>query len=73
MADVGHPLQLGLFRRGNPLRGQKKNRSLAEKLEAARETWAALGSFASLRMTLLNTLLRKTPVVEKAHVDATSQ
>jgi hypothetical protein len=52
MADVGHPLQLGLFRRGNPLRGQKKNRSLAEKLEAARETWAALGSFASLWMTL---------------------
>jgi len=33
--------------------GAKENRLLAEKLEAAREIWAALGSFASLKMTLL--------------------
>jgi len=30
----------------------KENRSLAEKLEAARETWTVLGSFTSFRMTL---------------------
>jgi hypothetical protein len=34
-------------------RAQKKSRSLAEKLEAVREVWAVLGSFAALRMTLL--------------------
>ena len=52
-AEVGHPWAGSVSQKVSPReRGQKKNRSLAGKLEAAEETWAVLGFFAVLRMTL---------------------